>query len=91
MKRLFLVVAAALVLVGCQTPPPIPAAEPAAAPAEGASSAFCTLVSTFTTTVRAVVLQVAKGDDRSFEVRGDTCTLKARAPTAIAAAASAPK
>lgn len=85
MKRLFLVVAAALVLVGCQTPPPIPAAEPAAAPAEGASSAFCTLVTTFTTTVRTVVLQVAKGDDRSLEV-GDTCWMKANGPPAPASA-----
>lgn len=69
---LFLLWAMSSLLIGCQTPPAVPAIS---SPSEGTSGAFCTLVSTLTTTVRTAVLQVSSEDTRSFEV-SDSCALK---------------
>lgn len=81
-----LLLAAVVLLAGCQTPPPMPAI---AEPSEGASVAFFTLVSTLTTEVRTVVLQVAKGDPRSFEVSASGAIKASAPPPAAASAASA--
>jgi hypothetical protein len=72
--RLLSLIAAAL-LAGCSTVPTQPAPPDLAAP-PGGTSVMCTLVSTFTATVRTVLLQVGADAPAGTVETGGDCSIK---------------
>jgi hypothetical protein len=62
-------------LAGCSTVPTQPAPPDLAAP-PGGTSIMCTLVSTFTTTVRTVLLQVGADAPAGTVETGGDCSIK---------------
>jgi hypothetical protein len=66
---------AAALLAGCSTPPVQPA-PPALDSPPGTTSVLCTLVSTLTTTVRTVLLQVGADAPAGTVDAGSDCSIK---------------
>lgn len=73
MKALLLIAAA--LLAGCSTTPMQPAMPPPVE-APGTTSIMCTLVSTLTTTVRTVFLQVGDDAPAGTIETGEGCSIK---------------
>jgi hypothetical protein len=74
MVRKAAILAAAL-LAGCSTAPVQPT-PPALASPPGTTSVLCTLVSTLTTTVRTVLLQVGTDAPAGTVETGEGCSIK---------------